>query len=51
MGINSLRKVNLTTAFIQLLKREKFNYIKHLNTFLDQNAGMKVGECNSLTQK
>jgi len=36
--------VDLTVAFIWLLKREKFNYINHLNAFLDQKAGMKVVE-------
>jgi hypothetical protein len=44
MGINSLQKVDLTTAFIQLLKREKLNYINPLHAFLDQKAGMKVGK-------
>jgi hypothetical protein len=31
MGINSVWKVDLTTAFIQLLKGEKLNYINPLN--------------------
>jgi hypothetical protein len=44
MGINSLWKLDLTIAFIQLLKREKLNYINPLIAFQDQKVEMKVDE-------
>ena len=47
MGINSLWKLDLTIAFIQLLKREKLNYINPLIAFQDQKVEMKVDEWNS----